>query len=41
MHRTEPGAYNSVSALGGYLERLLAYSTKEFQSNDVEKKPLP
>jgi hypothetical protein len=39
MRRPELGAYNSVSALQVYLELLLAYSTKEFQSNDVEENP--
>jgi len=39
MHRPEPSVYNSVSALRGHLHLLLAYSTKEFQSNDVEEAP--
>ena len=37
MRRPVPGAYNSVSTLRGYL--LLAYSTKELQTNNAEENP--
>jgi hypothetical protein len=38
MHRPEAGAYNSASTPRGYVEILLAYSTKEFPNNDIEEK---